>query len=314
MPANGSPDETIPAVAGDPDWLPPEINVTVAHPARVYDYLLGGKDNFAADRARRRGRLKAIPSARGSGRAEPRLPRPCRPLPGRGGGHQAVPRHRHRHPHGGQHARGRAGGRAGEPDRLRGQRPDRAGARAGPDHQRPRSAPPRSSRQTCATGPDPRRPGAAPHPGPRRAGRPDADRHPALRHGRRRPAGPGPLADGRAAVGQLPRPHPSHRGLQPGRGGRRRGGEQQGGITFAPRSQAEVAAFFDGLDLIDPGVVPILAWHPDGGAPADPRGATTTRRWPASPEPRTLWVKDGADDGSGHARRATDANRRVRPN
>ena len=26
------------------------INTTVAHPARVYDYLLGGKDNFAADR------------------------------------------------------------------------------------------------------------------------------------------------------------------------------------------------------------------------------------------------------------------------
>ena len=51
MPTNGSPDETMPAVAGDPDWPLPEINVTMAHPARVYDYLLGGKDNFAADRA-----------------------------------------------------------------------------------------------------------------------------------------------------------------------------------------------------------------------------------------------------------------------
>jgi hypothetical protein len=29
---------------------PAEINTTVAHPARVYDYWLGGKDNFAADR------------------------------------------------------------------------------------------------------------------------------------------------------------------------------------------------------------------------------------------------------------------------
>ena len=27
-----------------------EIDTTVAHPARVYDYWLGGKDNFAADR------------------------------------------------------------------------------------------------------------------------------------------------------------------------------------------------------------------------------------------------------------------------
>jgi trans-aconitate methyltransferase len=29
---------------------PPEIDTSVAHPARVYDYWLGGKDNFAADR------------------------------------------------------------------------------------------------------------------------------------------------------------------------------------------------------------------------------------------------------------------------
>jgi S-adenosyl methyltransferase len=40
-----------------------------------------------------------------------------------------------------------------------------------------------------------------------------------------------------------------------------------------PRSAAEVAAFFDGLDLVDPGVVPLLAWRPDGGAPPDPLAA-----------------------------------------
>jgi len=36
-----------------PDWsrVPPPFDVSTAHPARVYDYLLGGKDNFAADRA-----------------------------------------------------------------------------------------------------------------------------------------------------------------------------------------------------------------------------------------------------------------------
>ena len=33
----------------DPE-LPQDINTDVAHPARVYDYWLGGKDNFAADR------------------------------------------------------------------------------------------------------------------------------------------------------------------------------------------------------------------------------------------------------------------------
>ena len=30
---------------------PPEIDLTKPHPARIYDYFLGGKDNFAADRA-----------------------------------------------------------------------------------------------------------------------------------------------------------------------------------------------------------------------------------------------------------------------
>jgi hypothetical protein len=36
--------------AGDDEAVPPDIDVSVAHPARVYNYLLGGKDNFAADR------------------------------------------------------------------------------------------------------------------------------------------------------------------------------------------------------------------------------------------------------------------------
>jgi hypothetical protein len=30
------------AVPEDLDWQPPEINVGIAHPARVYDYFLGG--------------------------------------------------------------------------------------------------------------------------------------------------------------------------------------------------------------------------------------------------------------------------------
>ena len=35
----------------NPDWAPAEIDTSVAHPARMYDYYLGGKDNYAADRA-----------------------------------------------------------------------------------------------------------------------------------------------------------------------------------------------------------------------------------------------------------------------
>jgi len=36
------------------------------------------------------------------------------------------------------------------------------------------------------------------------------------------------------------------------------------GVTFAPRSQAKATLFFDGLDMVDPGVLPVLAWWPDG--------------------------------------------------
>src|ERR1700760_693347 len=35
----------------DPQVRPEKIDTTVAHPARRYNYWLGGKDNFAADRA-----------------------------------------------------------------------------------------------------------------------------------------------------------------------------------------------------------------------------------------------------------------------
>jgi trans-aconitate methyltransferase len=39
------------SVVPDDGHQPPEIDVSVAHQARVYNYLLGGKDNFAVDRA-----------------------------------------------------------------------------------------------------------------------------------------------------------------------------------------------------------------------------------------------------------------------
>ena len=38
------------ADAGDPTPEGVTLDTSVAHPARVYDYWLGGKDNFAADR------------------------------------------------------------------------------------------------------------------------------------------------------------------------------------------------------------------------------------------------------------------------
>jgi trans-aconitate methyltransferase len=48
----------------DPEWAAFEINTNVAHPARVYDYWLGGKDNFPADHALAEAILGAVPIMR----------------------------------------------------------------------------------------------------------------------------------------------------------------------------------------------------------------------------------------------------------
>ncbi len=42
----------------------PEIDTSRAHPARMYDYLLGGKDHFEADRKAIGALLKSVPNAR----------------------------------------------------------------------------------------------------------------------------------------------------------------------------------------------------------------------------------------------------------
>jgi hypothetical protein len=42
--------------------VPPELNTTIPHSARIYDYLLGGKDNFEADRAAAATIVEASPS------------------------------------------------------------------------------------------------------------------------------------------------------------------------------------------------------------------------------------------------------------
>ena len=44
------------------------------------------------------------------------------------------------------------------------------------------------------------------------------------------------------------------------------------GITYMPRGPAEVAGFARGLDLVGPGVIPMLAWHPDGSETTDQHG------------------------------------------
>jgi hypothetical protein len=47
----------------------------------------------------------------------------------------------------------------------------------------------------------------------------------------------------------------------------------RGNMTVVPRSRAKVDRFFHGWELIEPGVVPVMTWWPDDGPPADPNAA-----------------------------------------
>ncbi len=44
--------------------LPPEIDISRPHPARMYDYYLGGKNHFAADREAADKWIASVPSGR----------------------------------------------------------------------------------------------------------------------------------------------------------------------------------------------------------------------------------------------------------
>ena len=50
--------------AGDEDQAEPDFDTTVAHPARVWDFLLGGKDNFPVDKATAEQALAVAPELR----------------------------------------------------------------------------------------------------------------------------------------------------------------------------------------------------------------------------------------------------------
>jgi len=58
-----------PGGAGPGEREIPGINLSVPHPARVYDYFLDGKDNFEADRIAAEAGIKAFPKTAESARA-----------------------------------------------------------------------------------------------------------------------------------------------------------------------------------------------------------------------------------------------------
>jgi SAM-dependent methyltransferase len=45
---------------------------------------------------------------------------------------------------------------------------------------------------------------------------------------------------------------------------------ERGGIANVPRSLADTEPFFAGLELVEPGLVPMAAWRPDPGSDQDP--------------------------------------------
>ncbi|MFG2025231.1 SAM-dependent methyltransferase [Streptomyces sp. NPDC048825] len=46
-----------------------------------------------------------------------------------------------------------------------------------------------------------------------------------------------------------------------------------GGVTLVARSHAEVARFFKGLEVVEPGIVLLPVWHPELGMGDDVQGA-----------------------------------------
>ena len=92
---------------------PARFDPSTPNVARMYDYYLGGKDNFAADREAAAMALKVAPESRVA-RGVRAFLRPYRPVPGRGRD-PAVRRHRLRPAHPGQRARDRPGGRRPTP-------------------------------------------------------------------------------------------------------------------------------------------------------------------------------------------------------
>ncbi len=61
-------DSGSPAPVGEAAAAPPGIDVTKPHSARIYDYFLGGKDNFAADRETAGQVLRTWPTVRTAAR------------------------------------------------------------------------------------------------------------------------------------------------------------------------------------------------------------------------------------------------------
>jgi hypothetical protein len=277
MPEAGRPDVPSPTAAApeDPDWLPPEINVGVAHPARVYDYFLGGKDNFAADRALGDALTAQIPSAPYSARANRAfLGRAVRYLVEERGVRQfldvgtGIPSAGNTH------------------EVAQALAPDTRALYVDNDpivlaHARALM----SSHPAGATAfiqADAREPGKILANPALRATLDLAEPValmlvsilPFFRDDENPRGIVSTLLDALPSGSYLAISHITADFIKPEQAANAVAAGQQSGVTYVPRTQAEIAAFFSGLDLVEPGVVPLLTWRPDDGEPADPHAAS----------------------------------------
>ena len=275
MPNAGESDALGPVLPQDPDWLPPEINTGVPHTARVYDYWLGGKDNFAADRALGDALIEAMPATRFVARANRAfLGRAVRYLAGEAGIRQFLDIGTGIPAAGNTHEVAQAVAHDSRVLYVDNDPIVMAHARA-----LMASHPAGATAFIQADLRDPEK--ILAHPDLRATldlGKPVALMLIAILHF---------LSDEENAQGVVSRlldalPSGSCLAvtnlttdfLDPERAAVAVSAAQGSGITYVPRTEEQVAAFFTGLDMVTPGVVPVLAWRPDpDDVPEHPRAA-----------------------------------------
>jgi S-adenosyl methyltransferase len=257
----------------DPE-LPQDINTDVAHPARVYDYWLGGKDNFPADRALAEMMIQAIPNMRGLAAANRSfLRRAVRYLAVEAGVRQfldigtGIPTSPNVHEVAQEAAPdARVVYVDNDPIVLAHARALLTSQAAGEtafimaDLREPKSI---LDHPTLAATLD--------------LSQPVAVMLVAVLMYFRDTDDPNPFEMVATVMEPMPSgsylavTHPTP-DFNPEETARAVAAAEAAGITLVPRGQAEIARFFSGLDVVDPGVTPVLSWRPDE-PPADPRSA-----------------------------------------
>ena len=257
----------------DPE-LPQDINTDVAHPARVYDYWLGGKDNFPADRALAEHIMEAIPTMRTMAAANRAfLSRAVRCLAKEAGIRQfldigtGIPTSPNVH----EVAQALAPDSRvvyvdNDPIVLAHARALLTSQEAG---------------ETSFIGADLRQPKSIlDHPtltSTLDLSQPVAVMLVAVLMYFRDTDNPNPfemvatLLEAMPPGSYLAITHPTADFNAEAMGGAVAAAERSG-VTLVPRNQAETEEFFAGLDVVDPGVTPVLSWRPDK-PPDDPRSA-----------------------------------------